>query len=69
MAFLLSRIGLVRPRSEMIKIKSNQNGLPYPNAKRTSSIILAVLPNRFNEMLSAGSPRASEFFTFGVEIE
>jgi hypothetical protein len=24
MAFLLSRIGLVRPRSEMIKIKSNQ---------------------------------------------
>jgi hypothetical protein len=25
MAFLLSRIGLVRPRSEMIKIKSNQN--------------------------------------------
>jgi hypothetical protein len=45
------------------------HGLPYPNAKRTSSIILAVLPNRFNEMLSAGSPRASEFFTFGVEIE
>jgi hypothetical protein len=26
MAFLLSRIGLVRPRSEMIKIKSNRFG-------------------------------------------
>jgi hypothetical protein len=32
MAFLLSRIGLVRPRSEMIKIKSNQKfGGDAPN--------------------------------------
>jgi hypothetical protein len=48
MAFLLSRIGLVRPRSEMIKIKSNQikSNQPATPIKKEKDRTVAYLSPR-----------------------
>jgi hypothetical protein len=65
MAFLLSRIGLVRPRSEMIKIKSNQISATKPSMTQRHVIWLGLSSYKENcHNIPAPKANASTFRAF-----